>query len=123
MMRCAQGAALVGLLVSMVATAAAQTTPPAAKAAPDDTPSVRVGATLFLDYTVTTEPRITDADDNTVTGSAFNVGRAYLNVTGQINHRIAFRVTPDIVRETGAGSSSNGSLTYRLKYAYAQFNM
>ena len=45
---------------------AAQTTPAAAKA-PDDTPSVRLGATLFLDYTVTTEPKITDADGNTVT--------------------------------------------------------
>ena len=122
MMRCAHVATLVGMLVSMAATTAAQTTPPAAKA-PDDTPSVRLGATLFLDYTVTTEPKITDADGNTVTGSAFNVGRAYLNVTGQINHRIGFRVTPDIVRETGVGSSSNGSLTYRLKYAYAQFNM
>lgn len=122
MMRCAHVATLVGMLVSMAATTAAQTTPPAAKA-PDDTPSVRLGATLFLDYTVTTEPKITDADGNTVTGSAFNVGRAYLNVTGQINHRIGFRVTPDVVRETGVGSSSNGSLTYRLKYAYAQFNM
>ena len=122
MMRCAHVATLVGMLVSMAATTAAQTTPPAAKA-PDDTPSVRLGATLFLDYTVTTEPKITDADGNSVTGSAFNVGRAYLNVTGQINHRIGFRVTPDIVRETGVGSSSNGSLTYRLKYVYAQFNM
>jgi hypothetical protein len=36
---------------------------------------------------------------------------------------IAFRVTPDVVRETGTGSSLNGSLTYRLKYAYAQFNL
>ena len=29
--------------------------------------------------------------------SAFNVGRAYINVTGQISHIVAFRVTPDIV--------------------------
>ena len=126
MMRCARVAALAGMLVSMAATASAQTAqtpPPAAKAAPDDTPSIRLGTTLFLDYTVTTEPKLTDADGNTVTASAFNVARAYLNVTGQINHVIAFRVTPDVVRETGVGSSSNGSLTYRLKYAYGQFNM
>jgi hypothetical protein len=113
---------LSALLALTAATASAQVTPPAA-AAPDDTPSVRVGATLFLDYTVTTAPKVIDADGNTVTGNAFNVGRAYLNVTGQINHLVAFRVTPDIARETGAGSSLSGSLTYRIKYAYAQFNM
>jgi hypothetical protein len=126
MMRCARVAALVGALISMAAPTAAQTaqTPaPAAKAAADDAPAIRFGTTLFLDYTVTTEPTITDADGNLVTASAFNVARAYLNVTGQINHLIAFRVTPDVVRETGAGSSSNGSLTYRLKYAYGQFNL
>ncbi len=48
--------------------------------------------------------------------------RAYINVTGNISHLIAFRVTPDIARETGTGSSLNGSYTYRLKYAYGQFN-
>jgi hypothetical protein len=84
---------------------------------------VRVGATLFLDYTVTAQPKVTDADGNSVTGNAFNVGRAYINVTGNISHIVAFRVTPDVVRETGTGSALNGSLTVRLKYAYAQFNL
>jgi hypothetical protein len=72
---------------------------------------------------VTTQPKVTDADGNLVTGNAFNVGRAYINVTGNISHRLAFRITPDITRETGTGSSLNGSLTYRLKYAYGQFNL
>jgi hypothetical protein len=54
--------------------------------------------------------------------NSFNVGRAYINVTGNINHYIAFRVTPDIARETGGGSSLTGSYEYRLKYAFAQFN-
>ena len=48
---------------------------------------------------------------------------AYINITGNISHHIAFRITPDITRETGAGSSLNGSYTFRLKYAYAQFNL
>ena len=102
---------------------AAQVTPAAGYVPPDDTPSVRVGATLYLDYTAQTEPKIIDADGNSVTGNAFNIGRAYINVNGNISHLIAFRVTPDIVRETGAGSALNGSLTLRLKYAYAQFNL
>lgn len=117
-------AALTGaVLASTVATAAAQVTPAAGYVPPDDTPSVRVGGTIFVDYTAQTEPKITDADGNTVTANSFNVGRAYLNITGQINHVVAFRITPDITRETGTGSALNGSLTYRLKYAYAQFNM
>jgi hypothetical protein len=111
------------LTLAAAADAAAQATPTAAPAAADGAPSIRVGATLFLDYTATTEPKLTDADGNRVTGNAFNVARAYINVTGSISRIVAFRVTPDVVRETGTGSSLNGSLTYRLKYAYAQFNL
>jgi len=88
-----------------------------------DAPSVRVGVTLFADYTTTLEPKGTDADGNEFTPNAFNITRAYINVTGNISRLIAFRVTPDVTRETGSGSSLNGSLTYRLKYAYAQFNL
>src|SRR5262249_30240057 len=51
------------------------------------------------------------------------VGRAYINVTGNISHQVSFRITPDITRETGSGSSLAGSLTFRLKYAYGQFNL
>jgi hypothetical protein len=111
------------VLLCARAAARAQVTPAAGYTPPDDTPSVRVGGTLFLDYTRTGEPTITDTDGNRVSPSAFNVGRAYLNVTGQLNHLIAFRITPDIVRETGTGSSVNGSLTYRLKYGYGQLNL
>ena len=114
--------AAIFALIATVEPVRAQSTPAAANGGPDDTPSLRVGATLFLDYTVTEQPRIIDADGNRVTGNAFNVGRAYLNVTGNISRLVAFRVTPDIVRETGTGSALNGSLTFRLKYAYAQFN-
>ena len=107
----------------LATSASAQVTPAAGYVPPDDTPAIRIGATLFLDYTVQTEPKGTDADGETFTPNAFNVGRAYLNVTGQINHIIQFRVTPDIVRETGSGSSNTGSYVYRLKYAYGQFNL
>ena len=79
--------------------------------------------TLFADYTVQQAPKVKDADGNEVTSNSFNVGRAYINVTGNISHTIAFRITPDITRETGTGSSLNGSYTFRLKYAYAQFNL
>ena len=103
--------------------AGAQVTPAAGYTPPDDTPAIRVGATIFADYTFQQKPKITDGDGNEVASNAFNVGRAYINVTGNLSHIIAFRVTPDIVRESGTGSSLNGSLTFRLKYAYAQFNL
>src|SRR5262245_53199152 len=123
MMRRLRSCLIAIFLISLSRAAAAQVTPAAGYVPPDDTPSLRVGTTIFLDYTVQTDPKVTDADGNNVTFNAFNVGRAYINVTGQINHLVAFRVTPDITRESGTGSSLNGSLTYRLKYAYAQFNM
>lgn len=115
-------AAVLGT-IACAATAHAQVTPAAGYTPPDDTPSIKVGATIFADYTVTFKPDAKDADGNDITPNSFNVGRAYINVTGNISHRIAFRITPDIVRETGTGSSLNGSLTFRLKYAYAQFNL
>jgi hypothetical protein len=103
--------------------AGAQGTPAAGPTPPDDTPSVRVGGTLFLDYTTTLDPKVTDTDGNRVSQSAFNVARAYVNVTGQANHIFAFRITPDIVRESGPGTSLTGSLDVRLKYGYLQVNM
>ena len=112
------GAAVLALSLPCSAQAPA---PAAGK--PEDAPSIRVGATIFADYTVTHEPTATDIDGNRITPNAFNIARSYLNVTGQISRLVAFRVTPDITRETGAGSALAGSYTFRLKYAYAQFNL
>jgi len=96
----------------------------------DDTPSVKVGGTVFADYTYQQEPTAKDSDGNQIHPNAFNITRAYINVTGQISHLISFRITPDVVR-VGAvpveGVNTDvpgltGTLTYRLKYAYGQLN-
>jgi hypothetical protein len=115
-----------GLAIAVAVPCAAQVAPAAGYVPPDDTPSVKVGATIFADYTALKTPKITDSDNNSVTSNAFNVGRAYINITGNISHNIAFRITPDIARLTEAAtpsSSLNGSYVFRLKYAYAQFNL
>src|SRR5687768_1235265 len=114
--------AATAIAVAMALPAGAQVAP-GGGSKPQDTPSVRVGSTIFADYTVTQKPKSTDVDGNEITPNAFNIGRAYINVTGTISHLVAFRVTPDIVRETGAGSSLNGSYVLRLKYAYGQVNL
>ena len=49
----------------------------------------------------------------------FDVTRAYVNVIGRFSGGLYTRVTADIYRNTAA--SSNGSLSYRLKYAYAAY--
>jgi Phosphate-selective porin O and P len=103
--------------------ASAQVTPATGYTPPDDTPTIKVGATIFADYTFQSEPEIPDSDGNLVNPNSFNVARAYINVTGNISHLLAFRITPDIAREAGTGSTLLGSQTYRLKYAYAQFNL
>ena len=103
--------------------AAAQVTPAAAVTPADDTPAIKVGAMIFADYSYIESPTSKDADGNSIHPSAFNVNRAYINVTGNLNHWIAFRITPDISRETGSGPSLTGSQIFRLKYAFAQFNL
>lgn len=112
---------LAAMLISV--PVAGQVRPTPETPPPDDNPSVRVGGTLFMDYTRTLEPKVTDASGEEVSPSAFNVARAYINVTGQLNHLFGFRITPDISRETGAGSSLAGSMTLRLKYGYLQTNL
>ncbi|HEY3056432.1 MAG TPA: hypothetical protein VGK31_10940 [Thermoanaerobaculia bacterium] len=111
------------IFVLIAASASAQVTPAAGYTPPDDNPSFRVGATIFGDWTYIDSPASKDADGNTIHPSSFNIARAYINVTGNLNHWIAYRITPDITRETGSGSSLSGSQTFRLKYAYGQFNL
>ncbi len=120
-------AACAGLMIA--SSASAQVTPAAGYTPPDDTPSIRVGVTLFPLYTYQTTPTATDADGNAINRSSFDVARAYINLTGQISHLLSFRITPDITRQSAlltlpAGATvSNDSLIYRIKYAYAQFNL
>src|ERR1700733_6106867 len=83
----------VALLWSIPALAGAQVTPAAGYTPPDDTPSVRGGATFFGNYIYQTSPTIVDADGNTVKKSGFDVARSYINVTGNISHVVAFRIT------------------------------
>jgi hypothetical protein len=111
------------VILTVPVLARAQVTPAAGYTPPDDTPSVRVGATIFTDYTWTQAPQTTDADGNTIHANAFNVGRAYININGSVSHVVAFRITPDITRETGTGSALNGSLVFRVKYAFIQANL
>ncbi|MEO8071382.1 MAG: hypothetical protein ABI652_08265 [Acidobacteriota bacterium] len=121
--------ALAGAL-TLPALAGAQVTPASGTAAGDDTQpaSSRVGAVIFYDYTFQAAPKSTDANGKPIKVNAFNVARAYLNVTGNISHVISYRITPDInatrFAQTGDASNSlNGSLVFRLKYAYAQMSL
>jgi hypothetical protein len=108
----------------MIATGAfAQVTPAAGYTPPDDTPKINVNAVIFADYTYVESPTAKDSDGNTINNSSFNVTRAYINVTGNLNHLIAFRITPDVARETSAGASLSGSQLLRIKFAYAQLNL
>ena len=129
MRRTALLAAAFALAMLDAAAASAQVTPAAGYTPPDDTPSIKIGVVFYGDYTYTQNPQATDTDGNLFHLSQFNVGRSYLNVTGNISHLVSFRITPDIVRESGlvslgSGSSvSSDSLVFRIKYAFAQFNL
>jgi Phosphate-selective porin O and P len=122
-------AVLIGIVVSVLVwptAALAQVTPAAGYVPPDDTPALRVGMTLYPMFNFQTDPHITDAAGNSVQRNAFDVGRAYINLTGQLSHIVAFRVTPDITRQSGTVAGANvtsDSLVFRIKYAYGQFNL
>lgn len=123
--------AAAAMLLIGTGAARAQVTVAEGYTPPDDTPTVKVGGTIFADYTYQLFPRAVDGDGNVYHPNAFNVTRAYINVTGNITHWVSFRITPDVVRVgTVSGTTGNGSvpglsgtLTYRLKYAYGQINL
>ena len=115
----------VALAAAVPTIASAQDPAPAAAAAPSpaDVPAIRVGATIFTNYTYQSTPEVADSDGNMIHRSAFDVTRAYININGTINHAVAFRITPDLARENDPASSLSGSLEFRLKYAYLQVNL
>ena len=117
-------AAAIGAVITALSPATlAQVTPAAGYVPPDDTPSIKVGFTLFADYTYTDSPTAKNADGSDYNPNSFNVSRAYINVTGQLHHLFSFRITPDIVRVTDATGTLSGSYALRLKYGFGQFNM
>jgi hypothetical protein len=120
---------LLSALMAVGSAASAQITPASSYTPPDDTPSFKVGAVIYADWTWQSSPQTIDADGNVINPNAFNITRSYINISGNVSHIVAFRITPDIVRESGlvtlgAGNTiSNDSLVFRIKYAFAQFNL
>ncbi len=114
--------ALAAAAVLSAGVVRAQVTPAAGYTPPDDTPKINVGITLFADYSYQDEPTVVDGDKNVIHRNAFNLTRAYINVTGSLSHWFSFRITPDIRVETGTGSSLSGNQTFRIKYGYGQVN-
>ncbi len=114
-------AAAAGLMVA--SELRAQVTVAAGYTPPDDTPKINVGITLFADYTYQDTPTVTDGVKDTIHKNSFNLTRAYINVTGNLSHWLAFRITPDIKPETNSASNLNGNQVVRLKYGYGQINL
>lgn len=69
---------------------------------------VKVGGVVYAQY----QYALSDDEGH---ANNFDVARAYVNVTGAFGHGLAGRITADIYRP------GDGSLTYRLKYAYAAY--
>jgi hypothetical protein len=115
-------AAAAGLLAA--SELRAQVTVAAGYTPPDDTPKINVGITIFANYSYQDAPKVADGSNakNSINPNSFDVNRAYINVTGSLSHWFSFRITPDIARETGTGSSLSGSQTFRIKYGYGQVN-
>ncbi len=115
--------AIGALMAALSPAALSQVTPAAGYVPPDDKPSLKVGFTLFADYTYTDSPTAKNADGSEYNPNAFNVSRAYLNFTGQLHHLLSYRITTDLVRVTDATGTLSGSYAVRVKYAFAQLNM
>lgn len=95
----------VAMLGGLAVRAAAQQ--PAAPA-----PQVTVGGLVYTQFVYQLKDSLNHVNN-------FDITRAYVNVIGRFSGGLYTRVTADIYRNTAA--PSNGSLSYRLKYAYAAY--
>jgi len=136
----ARGPSLAAFVLAAAVASAADEPKPVASPKPAETPkpaegsSIKVGTTIFTDFTYQEAPRVLDADKNLVHKTEFEVRRAYINVVGTFSDLFVVRVTPDIAArlstsaaglpaEARVGTSFDGSLVLRLKYAYGQVNL
>jgi hypothetical protein len=97
---------LAGLLAIVGSLAGAEIA--TAQGTPPPTPTVTVGGVAYVQY-------LYQLKDTAGHGNDFDVARSYINVIGKFPTGLLTRVTADIYRNT------DGSLAYRLKYAYAGF--
>lgn len=103
---------------------------------------IKIGAVAYADWAAYPEtgfgPAFLDTPHmypgpNNDGYNAFSVNRVYVNIFYSPTDWLTFRVTPDVYRDIGSpaavklsndsgiGSTPNGSLSFRLKYAYAEF--
>jgi hypothetical protein len=128
---------------SPLSTAAAASQEKEPKLGPLAFQKIKLGVTLFGDYAFYTDtgfgPQfITQINQPGPANSHFNsfdITRTYLNFFYMPTDAITIRITPNIFRQVdgssgsigngiGAsmGGSTNGNLSFRLKYAYVEFN-
>ena len=84
----------------------------AAQAQAPTPPQISVGGLVYTQFVYQLKDSLNHVNN-------FDVTRAYVNVIGRFSGGLYARVTADIYRNTAA--PSNGSLSYRLKYAYAAY--
>lgn len=110
----------VCLAVTMMSTQALAQTPPPdpvpestqEQSSPPEYPTIRIGFLGYFQYAAELK--------NRDSFNAFDVTRGYINVTGRLAEHVRFRITPDVKRESGGGL--DGSLVFRMKYAFVEFD-
>ena len=95
-----------------VAVVAAALGASAAAAQAPSPPQISVGVLAYTQYVYQLKDTLNHVNN-------FDITRAYVNVFGRFSGGLYTRVTADIYRNTDP--SSAGSLSYRLKYAYAAY--
>lgn len=83
---------------------------------------LKLSGVLYASWGIDVAGANPDTSDRVAGNNRFDVTRAYFNIEPQITKNITLRITPDVTRIQGTEGNVDGSLAFRLKYAYAQFN-
>lgn len=98
-----------GRIAGIVAGLSAAVRGLAGQAAPPAPPTASVTGQAYAQY-------LYQLSDTASQGNNFDVTRAYVNVLGRFSDGLATRITADVYH-----NATDGSLSYRLKYAYAAY--
>jgi hypothetical protein len=82
------------LVLAAAAAASADDPKPAASPKTAESYGIKVGSTIFTDFTYQEAPKVLDGDKNPVHKSEFEVRRAYINVVGTFSDLFTVRCTP-----------------------------
>jgi hypothetical protein len=106
---------LTAVCLAVVTRVAAAQVTPAAGTPPDDAPTIKIGSTIFTDYTHTQKPQAKDADGNTISEQLQRLPRLHQRDGQRLAHRRIPRHARYLPRDQSAAPPTQPCLPHQMR--------